>query len=51
MCSSGSDMAATLASAFSIGSTIAHGSKASPLSQSKTCGMNISLNLVRRRII
>ncbi|KAJ0805181.1 putative malate dehydrogenase [Helianthus annuus] len=37
-------MAATSASAFSIGSTISHGSKASPLSQSKTCGMNISFN-------
>ncbi|XP_022030589.1 plasma membrane ATPase 1-like [Helianthus annuus] len=31
-----SDMAATSASAFSIGSTISHGSKASPLSQLKT---------------
>ncbi|XP_035835909.1 uncharacterized protein LOC110884781 [Helianthus annuus] len=44
MCSLGSDMAATSASAFSIRSTISHGSKASPLSQSKTCGMNISFN-------
>lgn len=35
-------MAATSASALSIGSTISHGSKPSPLSQSKACGMNFS---------